>query len=348
MTKKFDINEIENILSPLYSYDMFAMLKIISSTSINELGSFDPQKIIKTTFPHHYARENNVEKFIRDCKKSELKSLKADIPKITTKTMPLTYLELKWLKLVINDPKARLFLSQEKIDHISELLKDIPELYDSAAMEIQDGEKQPDSFSSPEYIENFQTIYSALNNRGILEINYRTNNSDSLITGLYLPLRMEYDFQFNIFRLICLPFPDEQSSENTEQNKDNMIMTFNLRNIINVKKSGKIISMEKKREIIEHCVVPEKTIDITIKISYAKNTLERFMLMFAYYSKDLKKVTDDSCTVTMTIPENDLSNVIINILRFGITVQVLSPDPVIEKIREKLLKQKRLLEQDQQ
>ena len=72
------------------------------------------------------------------------------------------------------------------------------------------------------------------------------------------------------------------------------------------------------------------------------------MLMFAYYSKDLKKVTDDSCTVTMTIPENDLSNVIINILRFGITVQVLSPDPVIEKIREKLLKQKRLLEQDQQ
>jgi len=74
--------------------------------------------------------------------------------------------------------------------------------------------------------------------------------------------------------------------------------------------------------------------------------LERFMLMFAYYPKKLESADKDSCVAVITVPDNDLANVVINLIRFGINIKVLKPDCVITRIKDKLLRQKQLFDDE--
>ncbi len=70
------------------------------------------------------------------------------------------------------------------------------------------------------------------------------------------------------------------------------------------------------------------------------------MLMFAYYPKKLESADKDSCVAVITVPDNDLANVVINPIRFGINIKVLKPDCVITRIKDKLLRQKQLFDDE--
>ena len=72
---------------------------------------------------------------------------------------PLTNLEKSWLKALISDPKIRLFLDEEKISELKELLGVVEPLFDYSCFRYIDRYAESDDFTSEEYIKKFRILY---------------------------------------------------------------------------------------------------------------------------------------------------------------------------------------------
>ena len=342
MIPKETPDKMEEMFSPLYCYDTLTLLKIMSLSDTFERNT-PVDDVVKSTFPHNDIIGNNVEILMRDLMKSQST---ISFLKLTADNTPLTQMELKWLKTAVNDPRAGLFLGEPTITEIRNRLKDIPGLYDPADIVVTDQEMHPDNFTDPEYIKIFRTIYEAIIKRKVLDITFHSTNRNKDLTERYIPLRMEYDLQFNRFRLQCIPYPKQESDNDQpevhESSPSSHPHNINIQDVISIKSNAEHVCRDKIESIKKECSEGVKIIDITVMIYDRKNTLERFMLMFAYYPKKLVSANEGSCVTVITVPNNVLANVVINLIRFGTNIKVLKPDCVIEKIKDKLLRQKQL------
>ena len=68
------------------------------------------------------------------------------------------------------------------------------------------------------------------------------------------------------------------------------------------------------------------------------------MLHFANYEKHTKKLDAEHYECLIYYNQNDETELLIEILSFGPMIKVLGPDDFVEKIKERLKKQERLLE----
>ena len=81
-------------------------------------------------------------------------------------SMPLTMLQKRWLKALLEDPKIKLF--NPSIDG----LEDIEPLYHQKSIVYFDRYSDGDDFENPDYINNFRTILYALKHNKRLMMKY--------------------------------------------------------------------------------------------------------------------------------------------------------------------------------
>lgn len=228
-------------------------------------------------------------------------------------TMPLTTLQKEWLKAIAADPRIRLFDCD---------MPDFPEvepLFRPEDVCVFDKYQDGDPFEDEEYIRHFRLILEALKKGWPLEIVMR-NRKGNPVTLRILPRELEYSEKDDKFRLV--------GSGDRQGN------TVNL---------GRIISVEHYfgDHVFEHYGDDRpKPNRVVFELTDRRNALERVLLHFAHFEKQVEKTGERLYRVTLMYDRSDETEIVIRILSFGPMVKVLEPYYFVRLIKERLIKQK--------
>jgi len=300
-------NAVSKILS-LKNLSAKDILKIIKENAFSESSLYIMPRI-KDEW--HLVSENN------GVFNSNLKNIPS---------MPLTLIQKKWIKTIISDPKAKLFIDDNDISRISDYLKDVKPLFDYKNFFFFDRFSDGDDFSNPEYIKFFRTIHKAITDNEILRINFISSKGNN-ITHDFLPVKFEYSPKNNKFRTHAFIISNQGI-------KDTAII--NISRISSIKNTGKYFEV-KNKNIHSYIRCPEP---VCVEISHERNGVERFMMEFAGY----EKVTEFNeqtgiCSASIWYNKTDETELLIRLLSFGTVLEIKSPEYFRSLARERIEKQ---------
>lgn len=227
-------------------------------------------------------------------------------------TMPLTELQMRWLKAVSLDSRIKLF------DCDFSFLENVKPLFTTEDYYIFDKYSDGDNYEDDEYIKNFRIILNAVKIHQPLEI-VMNNRKGDISKIRVIPEYLEYSEKNDKFRLI------------TSGNRFGK--TINLARIIRCEYCD--INMSRippLRSGKESCV--------TLLLSDKRNTLERVMLHFSHFKKEAVRLDECNYKLKINYSKNDETELLIRILSFGPTVKVIEPESFVDLIKERLQNQK--------
>jgi hypothetical protein len=229
-------------------------------------------------------------------------------------TMPLTLLQKRWLKALLNDPRIKLFGVTD------EGLEDIEPLYANNTFYYFDRYTDGDPFSDERYVAHFRTILHALSIKSFIEVRSVTRGG-RIQKYICYPWHLEYSSKDDKFRLIAT------DNKNT--------LTININRITSVELTARPFEMPQIPKIRFGTLVMD--------IKDDRNALERAMLHFSHLRKETVRLDDNNYQMTIHYNKDDETELLIRVLSFGPNLRVISPDNFIVLIRERLIKQKNYL-----
>lgn len=231
--------------------------------------------------------------------------------------MPLTTLQKQFLKSISLDKRFTLF-TDDKIEG----LKDVEPLYLESDFYYFDIINDGDPYESPEYISIFRIVLRALKEYRKLHVTFidgKGNNQRKVC----IPRKLEYSEKDDKFRLLCLGI--------------HSLSTINLARI----KSCELLDEFDPKSIKPFIRVKQ---NIVLEITDERNALERCMLHFSNYEKITTQLDEKHYEMKLTFNKDVETEVLIRVLSFGPLVKVKSPDHFIGLIKERLTRQKKVIE----
>ncbi len=226
-------------------------------------------------------------------------------------TLPLTTLQKRWLKALLADPRIVLF------DPPAEGLEDIEPLYTPDMLVYFDQYADGDPYDDPVYQEHFRTVLTALRKKHCIRVRFKGHRGNRQ-SWFCVPYRLEYSQKDDKFRLIT-------SLKGHQAN-------------VNI---ARIRSVELLRPYTraEYRPPNRRTETLVLDIIDQRNALERVMLHFSNLEKETQKLDDKHYRMTLHYDQEDETELVIRVLSFGPMVQVVSSDPFVALIRERLDRQ---------
>lgn len=226
-------------------------------------------------------------------------------------TMPLTELQKRWLKALLQDPRIALFNPD------TTGLDDVEPLYKPGTFVFFDQYADGDPYEDENYIACFHTVLQSIREKRMLRIRFRghTGIRHSLVC---MPYRLEYSAKDDKFRL-------------QSRGKRNM-HTINL---------ARVRSCELLEEYdADNMQFPqERMCELTMLLHDERNALERVLLHFSHFEKETLKLDHQLYQIKLRYDKDDETELLIRVLSFGPMLEVVSPTAFIELIRERLNKQ---------
>ena len=218
---------------------------------------------------------------------------------------PLTHLELGFLRALADDPRLGLF---------GELpLPQVPPLYRAADVVFFDRRTDGDPFGDPAYREIFSAVLRAVRERRWLSGVY-LNRKGYLRKFRLCPLRLEYSFKDDKFRLICGP----------------QAKTLNL---------ARIRSLELGEPFAPFPEPVRTRLPLELEVTDERNALERVLLHFADLEKRAERLPDGRYGVRLLYDPEDETELLIRVLSFGPMVKVTTP-AFAALVRRRLIRQR--------
>lgn len=243
---------------------------------------------------------------------------------------PLTILQKRWLKAVLNDPRIGLFLDDKERDVLSAALSDVDPLFSLEDFYVFDSAADGDNFGSESYRNVFRVFLTAVRQKSALFVQYEGRKGNR-VCGVFCPYKLEYSPKDDKFRAHCY--------RKTGGRKAHYILNL-----------GRVISL-KAEDNAAGAHLPSTTGRLhdgfrqaTIEITRERNALERCMVHFAHFEKrtEYDQGTDKYiCTIRYNVM--DEAEVVVRVLSFGPTIKVLGPDVFINEIRARVKKQAELI-----
>ena len=230
-----------------------------------------------------------------------------------TPSIPLTLLQKRWLKALLQDPRITLFAPD------TTGLEDVAPLYQPGTFVLFDQYSDGDPYADENYIVCFRTVLQAIHERKMLRIRFRghTGVRHSLVC---MPYRLEYSAKDDKFRLLAA------GKRNTH--------------IVNL---ARVRSCELLGEYIpEDFQLPQlQTKELTIQLHDERNALERVLLHFSHFQKETRRLSDGNYQIKLHYDPDDETELLIRVLSFGPVLKVLAPTDFINLLKERLSKQGR-------
>ncbi len=249
--------------------------------------------------------------------------------------LPITLLEKRWLKTLLQDPRIYLFLEDTAYKELSERLSDINPLFQYEHFKWFDIFTDGDNYQDSSYIQNFKTILKSIRKGSILNIIFKSRKG-KIINGSYLPYRLEYSQKNDRFRVYAAKMNGM---------KPVVHGTVNLSRILYIK-STKVCYPDKIE--MAHIFQQKRCAEpVTLEINSERNGIERFLMEFASYEKHT--ILDEEtgkCTATLWYDLQDETELLIKLLSFGPVLKVTGPKRMFDQIRERINKQYKLLYPD--
>ena len=238
--------------------------------------------------------------------------------------MPLTTLQKRWLKAMLNDPRIHLFLAPEDVKG----LEDVEPLFRQEDIYIFDRYADGDPYEKESYIANFRMILTALREDRWLEVTQR-NRWGTQITRKVKPLYLEYSPRDDKFRLHSAGTADHTWPGTIQTNVERI-------------RSCRVIECSEPWVLI-----PAETQQAELILSDRRGVLDRFMRLFCW----LKKVTvpmeeKDGVMryrVTLYYEKTDEPELVIRLLSMGPDIEILSPESLRQETIRRVKKQTELL-----
>jgi len=233
-----------------------------------------------------------------------------------TPTMPLTLLQKRWLKALLQDPRITLFSPD------TSGLEDIEPLYNPETFVFFDQYTDGDPYNDETYIENFKTILQAIREKRKLRIRFH-GQSGIRHSYICIPYRFEYSAKDDKFRLITVA----HGKQNTR--------TINLARVRSCTLMDPFSS--------EDQALPQGNIcELTLHLHDERNGLERVLLHFSHFDKETVRLDDSLYEMKLRYDKEDETELLIRVLSFGPVLEVIAPDAFVGLIKERLAKQSML------
>ncbi len=243
----------------------------------------------------------------------------------------LTTLERRWLKAKLSDRRIRLFLSDETLERLGSELEDVQPLYAPDFFRCCDRFSDGDDMSDPEYIKHFRICLKAYKEKRLVYIRYLSGHGN-MISMVVLPLKIEYSYKNDKFRIYCRQIGSRKKA------KAFPYITVNIGRIVSAEPARNADAVMPAKD--EQMVFPEQTETIVVKVTEERNSVERFMLEFASYpKKTVRDAKTRECTVSIECRCADETELLIRLLGFGPTIEILSPPEFREKAAQRVRRQ---------
>ena len=227
-------------------------------------------------------------------------------------TMPLTLDQKRWIKAVSLDPRIRLF-TEDIPDY-----PDVEPLFTQEDICFFDRYLDGDHYEDEGYIRRFRTILKAIKEQTLLEFSVLNRYGNERHTVM-LPDHLEYSEKDDKFRLYC------------SGNRRGAVI--NLARIESCKPTERYPDSRFGKD------VQVNTRMLELEIKDERNALERVLLHFAHFEKQVEKLDDGRYRMILNYDQSDETEMVIRVLSFGPMVKVREPLHFVDLIKERLIKQ---------
>ncbi|EUJ22825.1 hypothetical protein PGRAN_11466 [Listeria grandensis FSL F6-0971] len=225
----------------------------------------------------------------------------------------------RWLKTVLRDPRMGLFLTDDVLAELERELVDYDVLFDVDTIWCFDGFLGGDMYWEPGYRTRFGVVLDALYGKRELELVYQAQEG-RVLTGTFLPVRLEFSQKNDKFRLLCF------------RKADLMPFTLNMAKLAEVRMGAQI-----EGELPEH---KAEMVIVKCHVVDHRNAVDRAMIHFADYKKKaFRTARANVFEIEIYCPRGDLTELVIQLLSFGPMVQVLEPVSVVAEMKRRLARQ---------
>lgn len=230
-------------------------------------------------------------------------------------TMPLTLLQKRWLKALLQDPRIALFNPD------ATGLEDVEPLYKPDTFVFFDQYTDGDPYEDETYIENFRLILTAIREKRALRIRFR-GHTGIRHSFVCMPYRLEYSAKDDKFRLLSL------GKRNTH--------TINLARV-------RSCTLLEEHDPDRIHLPKERTCELTMLLHDERNGLERVLLHFSHFEKETLRLEDRLYQIKLRYDKEDETELLIRVLSFGPILEVTASDAFINLVRDRLAKQRELV-----
>ena len=238
--------------------------------------------------------------------------------------MPLTTLQKRWLKAMLQDPRIRLFLDPEDFPGLEET----EPLFHPEDVFCFDRYSDGDPYTDESYISNFRKILTAIRQNRWLEITQR-NRWGKEITQTAKPVYLEYSPRDDKFRLHCA---------GTEEHIWPGTIQINLERILQCH-----FSNYQGAAVLE----PAQQKQAELILFDRRGLTDRFMRLFCWLKKKTVPMEPEDGVlryhVTLYYEQTDEPELIIRLLSMGPDIQILSPESLRQETLRRVRKQQVLL-----
>lgn len=225
--------------------------------------------------------------------------------------LPLTTLELRWLKAVSLDPRIALFGAD------MEFMRDVEPLFTPEDIVITDKYSDGDDFADPVYIRCFRTLFTAVKNGKKARITYRTEKTER--TAVTTPYLFEYSEREDKLRV--------------------WVNGGKLGSVINLSRVTAAELLDETGDIPQECPADNKE-QAVLEVRNERMAVERALLHFAHYEKETELLEDGGCRIRLWYSRADRSELAVQVMSFGPFVRAVEPESFVELIQERLREQK--------
>lgn len=226
-------------------------------------------------------------------------------------TMPLTLLQKRWLKTLLQDPRIALFAP------CGEGLADVEPLFHLEDIVRFDQYLDGDPYGDAAYIAIFRHLLAAVRERRCVRLRY-AGRRGRLHDSVCLPVRLEYSARDDKFRLLA-----------AGRRNGYLINVARIRSCTVLGPAPPALCREPVRHVES----------LTFRLWDERNALERVLLHFSHLEKETVRLGEREYQVTLRYDREDETELLIRILSFGPMIQVTAPERFIALIRERLERQ---------
>lgn len=230
-----------------------------------------------------------------------------------TPTLPLTLLEKRWLKAISLDVRVKLF------DLDFSFLEDVAPLFTPDDFVLFDQYADGDPYEDEHYIAMFRALSDAIRNRKKVVISY--NGSKGTHRQLVCdPYKLEYSEKDDKFRVL--------------------IASCRFGNVLNLKgiESCEVVGDAYPQA---HTKAVNSSDYFVLELVNQRNVLERAMLHFSHFKKEAQYLGENRYQLKIYYDQSDETELVIRVISFGPFVKVTEPTEFVDKIKQRLMMQKR-------
>ena len=298
------------IFSELYSAYYNAVARILKTAVHQPLKKADLRDIIKkTAFGESFL---NIEPALTE-ERWQLLHQDGSTPLVHSPSMPMTTLEKRWLKAIFADPRIRLFVDDPDV------FPDVEPLFTASDYSVFDKYSDGDPYEDETYKQKFRLILDAIEKQYPLSVD-ATNRKGNVTHMVIIPEYLEYSEKDDKFRL--------------KGSGCRYGGTVNLARIVCCK------PYTKPYEIKPGKTEQPKARTLEFELVDKRNALERILLHFAHFEKQVERIDTDRYRVSLSYDKDDETEMVIRILSFGPMIKVTAPQHFVELIKERLISQK--------